>query len=283
MTTFLVFNFTFAQTTQIDPNTLRQINETLQKAKPVPKSIEGPFPPEIKEFKIPLSSESTEVKTPELVLPRGIIPALPPDISDSKSIPSQIMEQILPDDDREDDVIVQLNNLRITRIFRESGEVPAIFFVVRDVGWRCLLYENKESSLVRFCPIGLRKPLAQKELAVKITNETILLQKNRQKAKLDDFQVNDKINVYGFMDKDNYGIEALIVRKIGTKIVPLPKPLPSPITPLPKPTTSVPKLCIQVITPAYNPNNPLECKEFPTPCDVPPGWIKTQKCKLNNE
>jgi hypothetical protein len=37
-------------------------------------------------------------------------------------------------------------------------------------------------------------------------------------------------------------------------------------------------ICIQVITPAYNPQNPLECKEFPTPCDVPSGWIKTEKC-----
>ncbi|MFC4158500.1 hypothetical protein [Chitinimonas lacunae] len=32
--------------------------------------------------------------------------------------------------------------------------------------------------------------------------------------------------------------------------------------------------CIQVITPAYNPLTG-ECREFPTPCDVPFGWIKT--------
>lgn len=30
--------------------------------------------------------------------------------------------------------------------------------------------------------------------------------------------------------------------------------------------------CIQVITPAYNPATG-ECREFPTPCAVPKGWI----------
>jgi hypothetical protein len=30
--------------------------------------------------------------------------------------------------------------------------------------------------------------------------------------------------------------------------------------------------CIQVITSAQNPETG-ECREFPTPCDVPPGWV----------
>ncbi|RJQ14748.1 hypothetical protein C4553_00280, partial [Candidatus Parcubacteria bacterium] len=33
-----------------------------------------------------------------------------------------------------------------------------------------------------------------------------------------------------------------------------------------------PVFCIQVITPARNPATG-EVREFPTPCDVPPGWI----------
>jgi hypothetical protein len=36
-------------------------------------------------------------------------------------------------------------------------------------------------------------------------------------------------------------------------------------------------ICIQVITPAKNPITG-ECKEFPTPCDVPPGWIRVKNC-----
>ena len=31
------------------------------------------------------------------------------------------------------------------------------------------------------------------------------------------------------------------------------------------------EICIQVITPARNPETG-EIREFPTPCDVPPGW-----------
>jgi hypothetical protein len=47
-----------------------------------------------------------------------------------------------------------------------------------------------------------------------------------------------------------------------------------PIKNLPKPS-----YCIQVITPAKNPLTG-ECKEFPTPCDVPPGWQKVEKCPI---
>ncbi len=36
-------------------------------------------------------------------------------------------------------------------------------------------------------------------------------------------------------------------------------------------------ICPQVITPAKNPVTG-ECKEFPTPCDVPPEWIKVKSC-----
>jgi hypothetical protein len=35
-------------------------------------------------------------------------------------------------------------------------------------------------------------------------------------------------------------------------------------------------VCIQLITPAVSPEN--TCKEFPTPCDVPAGWEKVDKC-----
>lgn len=35
------------------------------------------------------------------------------------------------------------------------------------------------------------------------------------------------------------------------------------------------EICIQVITPARNPETD-EIREFPTPCDVPPGWEPIQ-------
>ncbi len=43
------------------------------------------------------------------------------------------------------------------------------------------------------------------------------------------------------------------------------------------PRCITPTICIQVITPAKNPTTG-ECKEFPTPCDVPKGWTKVNAC-----
>ena len=37
-------------------------------------------------------------------------------------------------------------------------------------------------------------------------------------------------------------------------------------------------VCIQVVTPARNPLTG-ECRDFPTPCDVPDGWEKVASCK----
>jgi hypothetical protein len=253
--------------------------------------------------------QETKVIQPKVLeLPRGVMPALPKDI-ETKPITPEIIKPILPDEDRSDDTIVQINNLRITRILLDPGiqNVKAIFFAVRDIGWKCMLFESEESGKSLPCVLDIRRKVLQKELAIQISDDTILLLRNRQRAKLEDFKVGDKINVYGYMDKDNYSIDALIVRKITG----VPKPIePKKACPLIAPAacplenclkagkeleakypgcdyTSACKkkecpieACIQVITPAYNPQNPSECKEFPTPCDVPPGWVKTEKCPV---
>jgi hypothetical protein len=213
-------------------------------------------------------------------LPKGVVPALPKNI-ETKPITPEIIKPILPDKDRSDDAIVQINNLRITRILLDPGiqNVKAIFFAVRDIGWKCMLFESEESEKSLPCVLDIRRKVLQKELAIQISNDTILLLRNRQRAKLEDFKVGDKINVYGFMDKDSNGIDALIVRKVASVPKPIFKPMPKPIEPK-LPVTSTPRVCIQVITPAYNPQNPSECKEFPTPCDVPPGWVKTERCPV---
>ena len=64
----------------------------------------------------------------------------------------------------------------------------------------------------------------------------------------------------------------------------LPQPFPSPdqpsfpkepegsFVPRPFPVPDESKICAQVITPATNLET-KECKEFPTPCDVPSGWM----------
>lgn len=63
----------------------------------------------------------------------------------------------------------------------------------------------------------------------------------------------------------------------------LKKPLPSPYqktqpTTAPSPDVLLRKqFCIQVITPAKNPLTG-ECRNFPTPCDVPQDWETIAEC-----
>lgn len=45
------------------------------------------------------------------------------------------------------------------------------------------------------------------------------------------------------------------------------------------PASEQERVCIQVITPAKNPTTG-ECREFPTPCDVPSGWTKVTSCEI---
>jgi len=335
---FLVFSFALAQNVQVDPNLLRQIVDILQKIiqggqiQQVPQqAVPPPQPTQEKSEKEIKEAPSLIPAIPLLVapLPRGVKPAIP-QVQEAKPITPEVLKSILPDKDRKDDAIIQINNLRITRILNNPGlqGVKAIFFAVRDTGWKCLMFESEESKKPASpsqsgpaspsqgrsmpCILNLRKPILQRELAIQVSNDTILLLRNRQKAKLDDFQVGDKINVYGFMDKSTYGIDALIVRRI----VSAPKPIetkpvskcggiagfPCPsgyecvyengstVPPYPdamgvcKPTFRIePKpFCVQVITPAYNPQTG-ECKEFPTPCDVPQGWVRTDKCQTYEE
>jgi len=295
---FIFASFAFAQAVAVDVNVLRQIVEILQRliqreqiqvfspATTAPTEtprheIKAPEEKKIEQLPDPAASVETGIVPIPFKLPQGIKPALP-QVIQKKPITPEVIKPILPDEDRSDDAIVQFNNLRITRILLDPGieNVKAVFFVVRDVGWKCLFFESEESEKSLPCALDLRKPVLQKELAVQINNDTILLQRNRQRTKLEEFKVGDKINVYGFMDKKNHGIYALIVRNV----VSVPKKIFQPIVPKPieprSPITSTPRVCIQVITLAYNPQNPSECKEFPTPCDVPPGWVKTNVCPL---
>jgi hypothetical protein len=223
---FLVVNFVFAQAVPVDVNVLRQVVDILQKLiqggqVQVPP-VQAPAPETEKKIEVPGPAETKVIQPKVIQLPRGVMPALPQAI-ETRPITPEILRPILPDEDRSDDALVQINNLRITRILLDPGiqNVKAIFFAVRDFNWKCMLFESEESEKSLPCVLDIRRTILQKELAIQISDDTILLQRNRQRAKLEDFKVGDKINVYGFMDKDNYSIDALIVRKITG----VPKPI----------------------------------------------------------
>jgi len=48
------------------------------------------------------------------------------------------------------------------------------------------------------------------------------------------------------------------------------------------PKAKQPEACIQVITPAKNPQTG-ECREFSTSCNVPAGWLKVDRCEKNEK
>jgi hypothetical protein len=238
---FVIFNLSFAQTTPIDETYIRQILDLLQKLIKEEKTstialVEAPR----HEIKVPQTKvQQTLLISPSINLPKGVKPALPPQVlsqiqqqeqlllsqpaqdqqlplpqpSVSGSIRS-IIEEILPDENRDDDDIVQINNLRITNFF-PFGNDKGVIFAVRNIGWKCMFFESEEAEKSVPCPLGIRKSILGRELVILIKyNDTILLQRNKQRAKLVEFQVGDKINVYGFIDRGNNGIDALIVRNL---------------------------------------------------------------------
>lgn len=149
------------------------------------------------------------------------------------------------DEDRSDDSLVQVNNLRITKVnINPSSDVKAYLYVVKDTGWKCVLYKSVDSAVVSQCPLDIRRPIIQQEFVVRVNNDTILLLRNRQRADIAQFKIGDKINVYGFIDKDNFTIDALVVRKIASLSqvpIPGPKPVaPLPVQPLPPSTSTLP-------------------------------------------
>lgn len=153
------------------------------------------------------------------------------------------------DENRDDDVLIQVNNLKITKIVpSQTSNVLAYFYVIKDVGWVCNFYgsSTEDRSATSLCPLDIRKPIIQKEIAVRIDTDTILLARNRVKTNISQFKAGDKVNVYGFFDKDNLTFDALVVRKL-TESAPVPPISPAPVPPIstsvpvfPVPTTSLP-------------------------------------------
>lgn len=354
----VVFSLVYAQTeTKVDSKLLEALTQVLQKLIQQ-KATPTISTPSVTEISTPDHS-ITEIKT---LVPPEIQKGAGPILTSPQM--QEALKPILPDKITSDDFIVQLNNLEIKTVYTNVPDTKAVFIVTSGPNWRCSLFESEESTMAIPCISELRTQLPTKNFAVRITDQTLLYLRNRQKANLNDFRVGDIINVYGFMDKDNYGVEALIVRNMsrsepykeiswrGTlqkqsdlnkayiwgeyylvQSFVCPAVVGAPCPPaeeyLVKPANNSvkqsldslvgqdvkifgklyqvtetktgqesfklivvervenlsrsiippiqPPICAQVITPAKDPKTG-ECKEFPTPCDVPQGWVRVDRC-----
>lgn len=113
------------------------------------------------------------------------------------------------DDDTTNDDIVQFNNLRIQSI--SGATFPVVIGASYDVGVRCRKFDSSGASGSAEFPC----PAAPTTLyQIRADEETRLLLRNRLKAKITDFKIGDRINVYGFMDRETKTIDALIVRNL---------------------------------------------------------------------
>jgi hypothetical protein len=113
------------------------------------------------------------------------------------------------DNNRSDDRIVQLENLTIQST---SASVPGTIYASRDMGGPCREYSDMNGasgSKIYPCPMA---PTVLYQIAVE--SDTILLLKNRARATIGDFAVGDRINVFGFLDGDTSGVQALIMRDL---------------------------------------------------------------------
>lgn len=112
------------------------------------------------------------------------------------------------DNDTIDDDIVQLNNLTITNVQYGYGGSVALVSALSP-GIACLKYFDVRAAqgFAYPCP-------SQSQYQIRVQANTILLLRNRVRAAISDFTVGDKINVYGFLDRDGVNVDALIMRDL---------------------------------------------------------------------
>lgn len=182
----------------------------------------GGSTPQSTGFVSPASGGSKGASVPQLPQPEQVqVPESPPSTSPLPPLP--IPEPPIFDDDRSDDEIFNLSNLKINFVSPspQSG-FPVIINASRPI--YCTQFQNEESErgVVAPCPQG-------DAYHIRVQKDTILLLANRRKATFNDFIPGDRINVFGFFDRQNRTIDALIVRNL-SRSVPVPPPTSSKIT-----------------------------------------------------
>lgn len=125
--------------------------------------------------------------------------------------PARSISATMPvfDEDASDDDIIQLNNLRIQEIF--GNTFPVIISASYDYGVRCNKFMNLDAPTGAEFPCPLAPDVLYR---IRVDEDTRLLLRNRVRAHISDFEAGDRINVYGFMDRDTFNVDALIVRNL---------------------------------------------------------------------
>jgi len=104
-------------------------------------------------------------------------------------------------------ILVQLNNLQIKEIKQNPEEgILSTFIVTKpSLGFTCQYFPDEESK-PRPCPLKLRRNILKslrQGLKVNISEETELLDINRENITIQDFQVGDKINCFASIWRNN--------------------------------------------------------------------------------
>jgi hypothetical protein len=124
-------------------------------------------------------------------------------------VPKKAVIPPIFDEDISDDEIIQLNNLRIQSI---SGDtLPLVITASHEFGVRCLRFESPQAQKGASIPCPIPPSVIYN---IQVDTDTVLLLRNRRRARISDFKVGDRINVYGFMDRDTNAVEALIIRNL---------------------------------------------------------------------
>jgi hypothetical protein len=169
-------------------------------------------------------NQSNQVPSSQVLnvnLPSGVKPIIPI----SGSVSNTTLKNILPDNSLSDDYLIQIKNLRITRIINSPNVdkiTVAIVFAVRENNHQCLYNGTPDNFITneRPCISVISNRIKNNELAIEITKNTVfrVIKNNKinfdKKINLNDLKINDVINVNGYMDPKSYGIKASNLKKV---------------------------------------------------------------------
>ncbi len=132
-------------------------------------------------------------------------------------------------------------------------------------------FEKRLERKIQKLPEGILKELRAVEVVDRIREK--LPEQQQEKIQ----ELKDKLikKFENRIEKLGEAEKVEILEKI--KSAPLKQQLKEKAGPILKREKAKERICIQVITPAISPDDGA-CKEFPTPCDVPSGWKKVNKC-----